>query len=257
MKSLKQLLNEMDQPKSEEEKRFKALHTDNVEVVDYVIPQEHVFKGTVERTPRRADGGSEETYDTSYVRTEPVKPMGEETSAKLDGRRKEFREKLKALLYSKMKQEKKVIDKVAEQIVTHMDENAAEEITMLEKQLSFISYAADEIADYIKEAGDPEEWYQNKLAAVHGEIKTLHAYAQGEMEMMGEEEEIEEDLDALFEAAMSAQDEESERQKEYQAFFKAALKRFGVKSPAELKGDKEKEFYDYIDKNWDAEKESD
>ena len=254
MKSLKKLLSEMDQPKPEEEKRFKALHTDNTEIIDYVIPQEHVFKGTVDRTPRRADGGSEETYDTSYVRTEPVKPMKEETG-KLDGRRKEFREKLKALLYSKMKQEKKVVETMTDQIITHMDENAAEEIPMMEKQLSFISYAADEIADYIKEAGDPEVWYQNKLATVHGEIKTLYSYAQGEMQSMGEE--TEEDLDSLFEAAMSAKDEESEKQKKYQAFFKSALKRFGVKSPAELKGDKEKEFYDYIDKNWDAEDERD
>ena len=41
----------------------------------------------------------------------------------------------------------------------------------------------------------------------------------------------------------------------YQKFFMAALKKFGVESQAELKGDKEKEFYDYIDKNWDAKNE--
>ena len=43
----------------------------------------------------------------------------------------------------------------------------------------------------------------------------------------------------------------------YQKFFTAALKKFGVESQAELKGDKEKEFYDYIDKNWDAKNETD
>lgn len=41
----------------------------------------------------------------------------------------------------------------------------------------------------------------------------------------------------------------------YQKFFKSALKKFGVKSPAELDGDKEKEFYDYIDKNWESKDE--
>ena len=41
----------------------------------------------------------------------------------------------------------------------------------------------------------------------------------------------------------------------YQKFFNSALKKFGVKSPAELKGDKKKEFYDYIDKNWTADHE--
>jgi hypothetical protein len=42
----------------------------------------------------------------------------------------------------------------------------------------------------------------------------------------------------------------------YQKFFQSALKKFGVKSPAELDGDKEKEFYDYIDKNWESDDET-
>ena len=51
--------------------------------------------------------------------------------------------------------------------------------------------------------------------------------------------------------------EESEKQKKYQAFFQKALKKYGVKSPSELEGDKKKEFFDYIDKNYEAEDESD
>lgn len=51
--------------------------------------------------------------------------------------------------------------------------------------------------------------------------------------------------------------EESEKQKKYQAFFQKALKKFGVKSPDELEGDKKKEFFDYVDKNYEADKESD
>lgn len=52
-------------------------------------------------------------------------------------------------------------------------------------------------------------------------------------------------------------DEESEKQKKYRAFFNSALKKFGVKSPAELEGDKKKEFFDYVDKNYNADNESD
>ena len=37
---------------------------------------------------------------------------------------------------------------------------------------------------------------------------------------------------------------------EYQKFFQRAMKKFGIKSPAELKGPKEKEFYNYVDANW-------
>jgi len=52
-------------------------------------------------------------------------------------------------------------------------------------------------------------------------------------------------------------EEESEKQKKYQAFFQKALKKFGVKSPSELEGDKKKEFFDYVDKNYEADKETD
>ena len=41
----------------------------------------------------------------------------------------------------------------------------------------------------------------------------------------------------------------------YQKFFNSALKKFGVDSPAELKGDKKKKFFNYVDKNWTADHE--
>lgn len=50
-------------------------------------------------------------------------------------------------------------------------------------------------------------------------------------------------------------DEESEKQAKYKKFFNAALKKFGVSSPAELEGDKKKEFFDYVDKNYEAKDE--
>ncbi len=56
----------------------------------------------------------------------------------------------------------------------------------------------------------------------------------------------------------SIQTEESPKsggKEEYEKFFNAAMKKFGVSSPAELKGDKEKEFYNYIDKNWKGDHE--
>ena len=42
---------------------------------------------------------------------------------------------------------------------------------------------------------------------------------------------------------------------EYQKFFNAALKKFKVNSPADLKGDDKKKFYDYVDKNWKGDNE--
>ena len=43
---------------------------------------------------------------------------------------------------------------------------------------------------------------------------------------------------------------------EYQKFFNAAMKKFGVSSPAEL-GNKKQEFYNYVDKNYQAKQETD
>lgn len=46
-----------------------------------------------------------------------------------------------------------------------------------------------------------------------------------------------------------------EEENEYQKFFQSALKKFGVKSPAELDDAKKKEFFDYIDANWEGDNE--
>jgi len=50
-------------------------------------------------------------------------------------------------------------------------------------------------------------------------------------------------------------DEASGDKEAYQKFFNATLKKFKVSSPAELKGDDKKKFFDYIDKNWEADNE--
>ena len=69
-------------------------------------------------------------------------------------------------------------------------------------------------------------------------------------------EDYAEDEEEVKEAKV-ATDEESEKQKKYQAFFNKALKKFGVDSPSELEGDKKKEFFDYVDKNYEADNEED
>lgn len=51
--------------------------------------------------------------------------------------------------------------------------------------------------------------------------------------------------------------EDSDKQKKYKAFFDKALKKFGVDSPSQLKGDKKKEFFDYVDANYEADNEAD
>ena len=53
-----------------------------------------------------------------------------------------------------------------------------------------------------------------------------------------------------------ADDEITEQDTKYAKFFRGALKKFGVDSPAEL-GDKKKDFFNYVDKNYAADNETD
>ena len=53
------------------------------------------------------------------------------------------------------------------------------------------------------------------------------------------------------------EEELSDKQKKYRAFFDKALKKFKVSSPSELKGEKKKEFFDYVDANYEADNEAD
>ena len=99
----------------------------------------------------------------------------------------------------------------------------------------------------------------NQTADVKGEKKQVLAFLQ-DPEMYGmDDEDIEQFFPELFEAKKVEEDEteaaakeESEKQKKYQAFFQKALKKFGVKSPGELDDNKKKEFFNYVDKNYDA-----
>ena len=60
-------------------------------------------------------------------------------------------------------------------------ESPQQEIPMMLKQLHFICYASEEIQSYLKMEGqDPEEWWQNKLAEVFSNVKSLYAYAKGD-----------------------------------------------------------------------------
>ena len=60
------------------------------------------------------------------------------------------------------------------------------------------------------------------------------------------------------EVALDFGQEVTNEEKDYDAFFQKAMKKFGISSPADLKTDeKKKEFFNYIDKNYKADKEED
>jgi hypothetical protein len=111
-------------------------------------------------------------------------------------------------------------------------------------------------------------------ADVTGEKKNVLAFMQSDAYMMddGDIKELFPELmettspemkDALPVAGKDngymdeAEEDMSPAQKKYQAFFKKALKKFGAESPADLDDEKKKEFFNYIDKNYKGENESD
>ena len=49
----------------------------------------------------------------------------------------------------------------------------------------------------------------------------------------------------------------SDKQKEYREFFKKKLKKYKVNSPSELSGEDKKKFFDEVDEDWKAVKETD
>lgn len=96
-------------------------------------------------------------------------------------------------------------------------------------------------------------------ADVSGEKKNIIGFMK-DPDIMGMDDMDLEDLyPALYEATkeegymdVEEGEELSDKQKKYQAFFKKALKKFGVESPSELDDAKKKEFFNYVDKNYDA-----
>lgn len=96
------------------------------------------------------------------------------------------------------------------------------------------------------QASDGHGMDSDDLEELYPEL--MEGYKQAKKEDV-DEEELEDDKEET--------DEASEKQKKYQEFFQKALKKFGVKSPAELEGDKKKEFFDYVDKNYEADNEED
>ena len=65
--------------------------------------------------------------------------------------------------------------------------------------------------------------------------------------------------DIVFENHHSGRDvtEAGSVETPYEKFFSQAMKKFGVSSPIQLSPDETKKFFNYVDKNWEAEEESD
>lgn len=63
------------------------------------------------------------------------------------------------------------------------------------------------------------------------------------------------DIEEVLDIRVESVNEEKGDKEAYQKFFNDTLKKYGVKSPSELKGDDKKKFFDAIDAGWEADDE--
>ena len=84
-----------------------------------------------------------------------------------------------------------------------------------------------------------------------GAVKKIEKMKKG----LSDDPEVKAALQLANEEVAHKMNEAEDNKAKYKAFFDKALKKFGVDSPAELKGDKKKEFFDYVDANYNSEDE--
>lgn len=171
MKRFKNILSEVAEPKPAEEKKFKDQH--QVEIIDPLgLGDQEGYKPKSMPKKRLGDymkGQDTTAYDQAYSKKNETSPKMEEV---------ETNEEVEQIEEETSVPEKRSFKSFLEE--APLVEDPSEEIPMMVGQLRFIEYAAREIEDYLTDtAMDPEEWFQNKLASAHAELKTLHAYAEG------------------------------------------------------------------------------
>lgn len=205
MKKFKDILSEVAQPKSAEEKRFKDQHT--IELIRHPVALDSQFTGEIEgvtRKPRPSDQKGDTSYDKAYaVKNKPFKmPRNIDEESEFDAK-SDKKVKKEGISF------KGLLDKVVNEDAENISEDPDEEIPMMMRQLHFIGYAADEILEYLAiDDLDPEEWWQNKLAAAFMNMQSLHSYVEGDKRMMsfGDDDDM---ISAAYESVEETELEEA------------------------------------------------
>ena len=133
-------------------------------------------------------------------------------------------------------------------------------ITQIAEKLSWIANQAK--SHTLQET---EDWFDKitvnrnmkELTGLSGQFGKIANEAKSLQERMGAlYEDMGNILGRYYEIGEVVKEETGDKE-EYQKFFNAALKKYGVSSPDDLDDEKKKEFYDYVDANWEGDNESD
>jgi len=82
------------------------------------------------------------------------------------------------------------------------DTGGAEETDMATKQIKAMRHYLDGIEQRVKQQGDMEEWFQNKLTKANDYLKSLYGYGKGDDESVNEQ--IDEKMGDAFNRSMRA-----------------------------------------------------
>ena len=133
-------------------------------------------------------------------------------------------------------------------------------ITKIAEKLSWIANQAKSHT-----LSETEEWFDR--ITVNRNMKELTGLSNSFGKIAGEAKSLQERMGAMYEDMgnilgryyeIGEQVTEVEGDKdEYQKFFRSALKKFGVTEPDKLSDEDKKDFFNYVDKNWTGDKETD
>ena len=132
-------------------------------------------------------------------------------------------------------------------------------ITKVAEKLSWIANQAKSHT-----LSETESWFDR--ITVNRNMKELTGLSNQFSKISNEAKTLQERMGALYEDMgnilgryyeIGENEESTIKEGEYEAFFQSAMKKFGISSPDELEDDKKKEFFNYVDKNYKADNETD
>ena len=132
-------------------------------------------------------------------------------------------------------------------------------ITDIAEKLSWIASQAKSHT-----LSETEDWFDK--ITINRNMKELTSLSKNFSKIAGEAKAVQERMSALYEDMgnilsryyeVNEKKEDTIDEGDYEAFFQGAMKKFGISSPDELDDDKKKEFFNYVDANYKAKKETD
>ena len=123
------------------------------------------------------------------------------------------------------------------------------ELTNLSKQFGKIAQESNSLQQRL--TGLYED--MGHVLSRYFEIEDGHVPGHDDEDSMKDDEQE----DAMVKAGLKNVKGSDIEEGDYEAFFQKAMKKFGIKSPADLSDDEKKKFFNYVDDNYKGEKEND